>query len=104
MTNFVFDIAGFNEDVQADLRRSEAAFRGKYKDQLNDLMGLSRSEVDAITPGISDLQTYDQLIAVVKDASAKNLRQAELKDRIEKLGELARSIAEKVPSLAALLG
>lgn len=91
------------KEFKAKLRRKMAenreAFEGEYKDELQALMGLSKAEIDAITPGTTDLETYDALLTVVKEASRANLAQAELKQRIEELGEVALKIAEKVPGL-----
>ena len=97
-----FDLAGFTADLKETLKNSKNAFKGKYKDQLNELAGLSRNEIDAISPGIEDLQKYDALMTVVKEASRVNLEQAELTAQIRKLGSIAVTIAKKVPSLAAL--
>lgn len=96
---FEFDLEGFDADLAATLRQSREAFRGAYKDQLNVLSGFSRAEIDAITPGTEDLETYDQLIAVVKEASRKNQSQQALKSQIEKLGAVALEIAKRVPNL-----
>lgn len=99
-----FDLEAFETDLDATLRRGREAFRGKYKQELDELAGLSRQEIDLITPGITDLETYDQLITVVKEASRTNLAQAQLKQQIEKLGKVAVKIAKRVPSLATLFG
>jgi len=99
---FEFDMNGFDEDLQRDLRDARAAFEGKYKDELKALSGLSREQIDAITPDGTDLETYDALIAVVKDASKKNLDQAALKANIEKLGAVGIRIAKKVSGLAGI--
>jgi len=98
-----FDLDGFERDLATTLRNSNEAFRGKYKGELNALSGLSREEVDSITPGITDLQKYDELITVVKEASRVNMQQAQLKAQIIRLGTVAVEIAKRVPSLAALL-
>lgn len=98
-----FDLEAFEVDLDATLTRGREAFMGIYKKQLDELVGLSRKEIDAITPGITDLQKYDELITVVKEASRVNLAQAQLKQQIENLGAVALKIAERVPSLAALL-
>ena len=98
-----FDLEAFESDLEATLARGCEAFKGKYKDQLNELAGLSRSEIDAITPDTTDLEKYDELITVVKEASRVNLSQAQLKQQIVKLGGIAIKIAERVPSLAAML-
>ena len=97
-----FDLDGFQSDLQQQLQRSSAAFQGQYKDALNELAGLSSDEIKSISPSTTDMQTYDELITVVKEASRVNLEQAQLTEQIQKLGDVAVSIAKKVPSLAAL--
>ena len=96
-----------NEEFRAHLRKKleegRHAFEGEYKDELNALMGLSRKEIDEVTPDSTDMEVYDQLITVVKEATSANIAQAELKQHIEELGDVAVRIAKKVPSLAALL-
>lgn len=97
-----FDLEAFEADLDATLERGREAFKGKYKEELDELVGLSRAEVDAITPDLTDLQKYDELITVVKEASRVNLVQADLKQTIEKLGVVAVKIAKRVPSLAGM--
>ncbi len=89
-------------ELREILRRNRKAFKGKYRKEINDLLSISQAEIDAITPGTTDLEIYDLLIEVVKEASRRNLAQAELKDRIELLGEIAIKIAKHIPSLAVL--
>ena len=86
-------------ELEEILQKSREAFAGKYKDKIDALLGLSRDDIDAITPGTTDLEVYDVLIEVVKQASRQNISQAELKVRIEQLGSIALKIAEKVPGL-----
>ena len=75
-----------------------------YKRQeLNELTGLSKEEIDAITPGTSDLQMYSVLIKVVEQASKDNLSKAQLIENINELGGLAVKIAKKIPKFAVLL-
>ncbi len=97
-------LAAMEAELRRILEENHKAFVGKYKDEVNDLLGLSRDEIDEITPDATDLEAYDRLITVVKDASAKNLKQAQLKERILQLGGIAVSIAKKIPKLAALFG
>ena len=47
--------------VIAALKRNDEAFRGKYADEINGLLGLSRAEINAISPGTTDLEVYDRL-------------------------------------------
>src|SRR5688572_26994196 len=96
------DLAAFKRDLKNDLKKGREAFEGEYADELNELMGLSQEEIDAIMPGAQDLQEYDRLIAVVRQASRHNLSQAQLKANIMALGEVAVTIAKKSTKLAAL--
>lgn len=98
-----FDSRAFERRLKQQLKASREAFDGEYKDELAQLAGLSREEIDKITPGTTDLQKYDELIVLVKEASRVNLSQAALIERIKKLGSVAVSIAKKVPALAAAL-
>jgi len=90
------------QELREILRRNHDAFIGQYSNEINQLLGLSRQEIDAIVPGTTDLETYDQLITIVKEASKRNISQAELKERIEELGEVGIEISKKVSSLAKL--
>lgn len=94
----------FRRRVRESMKRADEAFRGEYRDEINALLGLSRADIDQLRPGTTDLDAYDRLVEVVKEASRVNLEQAELARRIRELGELAVRIASKVPRLAAILG
>lgn len=82
---------------------ADAAFNGKFKDELNALNGLSKTEIDAMTPGTADLRMYSVLIKVVEKASRDNLAQAQLIEDIKELGDLAIKIAKKIPRLKDML-
>lgn len=90
------------KELQEILKRNHEAFVSKYADEIKQLLGLSREEIDAITPDTTDIETYDQLITVVRESSRQNITKAELKARIEDLGEIAVTIAKKVASLSTL--
>ena len=96
------DIEAYRKKLKERAKANRLAFEGQYREEIKELLGLSREELDQITPDTTDIETYDQLITVVKEASAANLAQAELKNHILELGEVAVSIAKRVPSLAAL--
>jgi len=98
-----FDLQAFEADLDVTLQRGREAFKGKYNKELNELAGLSRDDLNSITPDVTDLQKYDELITVVKEASRVNLAEAQLKQNIEKLGNVAIRIANRVPSLAKIL-
>lgn len=92
----------FERDLKSALKASRESFMGAYKVEIEALAGLSRTEIDALVPGTSDIETYDKLMTIVKEASRKNIAVAELKGRIETLGKLGIEIAKKVPKLASL--
>lgn len=92
----------FRKRMQEKMKENRKAFEGEYSTQLNELMGLSKEEIDSVTPDTTDMQIYRQLISVVEEASAVNLAQAALKENIIDLGEVAVKLASKVPSLASL--
>ena len=97
-----FDLEGFEKDLDETIRKGREAFKGKYQDELNQLLGISREEIDSITPDMTDLQKYDELIEVIKAASRQNLAQAQLKQQIEKLGSVAITIAKRVSSFSGI--
>lgn len=91
------------KELQAIIRKNRQAFEGEYGEQVQELLALSRDDIDKITPDGTDLAVYDQLIEVVKEASRKNLSQAQLRARIRELGDIATRIAKKVSGLASLV-
>ena len=82
--------------------QNRAAFNGSFKSEIDELHGLSKEEIGVITPDNTDMEIYVQLIEVVKEASATNESQATLKEQVLELGEIAVTIAKKVPSLASM--
>lgn len=98
-----FNPGAFRRRLNRELEVSSIAFNGEYAEELKHLSGLSKEEIDAITPDDLDLQKYDELIVLVKEASRVNLEQAKLVEEIKKLGDVAVSIAKKVPSISGLL-
>ncbi|NIO29514.1 MAG: hypothetical protein GTO29_13285 [Candidatus Latescibacteria bacterium] len=95
-------IEAFRRKIKRRTKENRAAFNGKYRKEIEGLLGLSRKEIDRITPGTTDLETYDQLITVVKEASAANISQAELKSRIKEMGDVAVKIATRVTKMKGL--
>ncbi|KPJ86699.1 MAG: hypothetical protein AMS17_11290 [Spirochaetes bacterium DG_61] len=91
-------------ELDALLALSHQAFVGKYGREIDELLGLSREEIDEITPDLTDLEIYDRLLSVVKLASKNNISQAELGKRIRALGEVAVRIVKKTKGLYNLLG
>lgn len=82
---------------------ADAAFDGVYKKELNDLVGLSKDEIDSVVPGTMDLRVYSVLVKVVEKASRDNESQAQLVENIKALGDIGVKIARKIPQLRNLL-
>jgi hypothetical protein len=83
---------------------ANAAFDGKYKDELNTLKRLTPEEIEQITPDTTtSKEAYNALIQEVEKASKENLSQAELIGNIKTLGNTAIHIAKKIPSFEQLL-
>lgn len=96
------DMEAYRKKLRERAEANRRAFEGIYREEIEGLLGLSREELDRITADSTDIETYDQLITVVKEASADNIAQADLKSHIKELGEVAITIAKRVPKLAAL--
>ena len=92
----------FRSRLRKRLEENRRTFEGLYAEQLQELMGLSEQQIAAVSPETTAMQVYRDLITVVEEASAANVAQAELKENIEELGEVAVNIAKKVSGLAAL--
>ena len=97
------ELEAMRRELEDILRKNREAFEGTYKNEIEALLSLSRTDIDAMIPGTQDLAAYDVLIEAVKEASRRNDSQALLKARIEELGNIAVEIAKRVPALAALL-
>ena len=91
------------ERLRRFVQKADESFNGNYKEELYQLTGLSKDEINSVTPDTEDLRTYYVLLKVVEKASRQNLTQAELVDDIKELGDVAIKIAKKIPSLASLL-
>jgi len=81
---------------------ADKAFSGLYATQLSELTKMSDQDFQSVSPGEDSGAIYTVLIDVVKEASRKNMAQAELVSNIKELGEKATKLAMKIPSLAAL--
>jgi len=94
----------YRERVRRALDRADEEFRGLYAEAIAALHSLTPEDLAAITPDPGDLAAFEQLRAVVEEASRANTSQAELRRRIEALGDVALRIARALPPFAALLG
>lgn len=86
-----------NDRLKNLIKEADKAFDGEYAKELDQLTGLSRGEINEITPDTTDLRTYNVLIKIVEQASRENIKKAELIDQIKELGDVAVKIAKKIP-------
>jgi len=86
------------------LQWNREALTGKYRSQVMDLLGLTELEIWTITGCPVDHGLLEALIAVVMEASRRDLKEEILSARIRRLGREAIAIARLVPSLGNLLG
>ncbi|MFD0932227.1 hypothetical protein ACFQ0R_06370 [Psychroflexus salinarum] len=85
-----------NKRLKRLFEEADKAFDGKYAKEVEELNGLSRSEIDQIIPGTTDLKTYTVLVKLVEKASKENMDKAELIDQIKETGEIGISIAKTI--------
>jgi len=96
------ELAAFDAAFDEDVCAIDKAHNGPYAAEIEDLLHLSGQAEISGTIAVTPTKTYAQLIALVQRASAVNLSQAELKERIIDLGDTAVKIAHKVGGLAKL--
>lgn len=96
------NLAAFDQAFDDDVKTIDDGHSGPYAQQIQDLLHLSGQGPTDGTIAVTPTKTYAQLIALVQRASAMNLSQADLKDRIQSLGDTAVAIAKKVAGLATL--
>jgi hypothetical protein len=89
--------------IRAALDRADEAFEGKYSDELERLLGLSRVDLRRVAPDTGSMEDYNRLISVVREASRVNASQAALASHIRSLGDTAVRIAGLVPGLSGVL-
>lgn len=98
-------VAAFRRMTRKRLEEIDAELIGEYGAEVEALSGLSREEIDRITPGdTTDIETYLKLMTVVKEASRRNIAVSEVRKQIEKLGSTALEIVSLVPSVARKFG
>jgi len=67
--------------------------------QLEQLKALTGEQIDNLRIKVSDQELYDRLVAVVQDATQRNLSLAQLLGNIKSLGGEAISLAKEVLSI-----
>lgn len=96
------EVAAFKAAFDKTADQIDKAQSVPYAAAIEDLLHLSGEIETAGTIAVTPTKTYAQLIALVQQASAVNLSEAALKDRIVALGDTAVALAKKVAGLAKL--
>ncbi|MBI4848711.1 MAG: hypothetical protein HY808_09085 [Nitrospirae bacterium] len=91
------------EAKKAELKKRSQESKQKtdalLSEEIQALQQAASSDLQRLRPKVSDSETYEKLIKAVNEASAKNEGIAELKNRIEKLGEVAVKVGKEVVTL-----
>lgn len=72
-------------------------------DELNVLMKATQTDLEALRPKITDQNKYDQLMAICKEATQRNMNVAMLKERIEMLGTTVVKVAKEASTFLKFL-
>lgn len=88
------------DDLKEKLRKksAESAARADLllAEELNSLRRMTRTDLETLRPKITDQKAYDELIAIVEEASSKNMDLALLQQRLEKLGSNVVQVGKEV--------
>jgi len=97
------DLGRMFAEMDAAADRAERTLDGRFGSIYRELRGLSPEEINDITPDTTDQKEYERLIALVQQATDKNMDQAQLLERIREMGDVAQKIARRVSSLSSLV-
>lgn len=87
------------EKLKQKSKESAARADALLADELDALKRATNTDLEALRPKITDQTAYDQLIAVVEEASRKNMDLAMLEQRLKSLGSNVVQIAKEVAIL-----
>jgi len=96
----LIDTAVRNPALDDDLYYTPDAFKGRYRVQLHELLSLSDEEIAQACPGSQAAYYYNIVIAVVSEASRKNMAPGRLADLLRSISNDTVSIAKLVSGLA----
>jgi len=95
-------MANDNENFMTNLAGQSAdAANEALKDRETELLSKTASSLESLRPRVSDKESFDKLIAVIKESTARNESIAQLKQRITDLGKGALAVAKEVAAIAA---
>lgn len=80
------------KELRAASRRAAAAADRELSAQLEVIRLAAAADLRALKPQLSDPEAFAALLKVVRDATAANETQAQLRRRVKELGEGARKV------------
>lgn len=75
--------------------KAEESFDKKFGSEINSITDLSELDLDKATPNLEDRELLKKIQLTVKDATQKNLSQAEVIENIKKIGDKAVDLVKK---------
>lgn len=87
------------EKLKQKSKESAARADALLADELDALKRATNTDLEALRPKITEQAAYDQLIAVVEEASRKNMDLAMLEQRLKSLGSNVVQVAKEVAIL-----
>ena len=87
------------DDLRKKSKKSRDRADAITNEDLEILIDAREVDLEMLRPDISDEETYDALIAIVKNSIKRNEDLATLKERIEKLGAVGLKVVKTVISL-----
>lgn len=94
------------DDLKAKLKQksaeSVARTNALLASELSALKNATKTDLEALRPKVADQAAYDQLIAVIGEATQNNMDLAKLQERLEALGSNVMQVGKEAVKLLTL--
>jgi len=87
---------GWKERFEKEAGKAAEDADAQLEGAAEKLMAATTVDLEELRPEVNDPETYDRLVAVVQEATQRNLKVAQLTSRIAALGDGAVSLAKNV--------
>lgn len=98
MSDFEDSLNDLDKQSSVAASNADKALEG----DLTKLIAAIHTDIDKLSPDVTDKETYDKLISVVKEATAKNENLAQIVTRVKSLGKGAVELAKKLSGLVKI--
>jgi DNA anti-recombination protein RmuC len=95
MTDFDESMKALDDQFDEAVKETDEAL----KKQLDNLKAMLKTDVEKLRPATTDQETYDKLIAVVKEATEHNENIGQIVTRLKGLAQGATALAKKILTL-----